>query len=248
MDFNVSDFVEDEKGLIAYILVLPLMAICVLILGYLFNIKLIKTSLQEKGMTWKLDVTNSCLVLVFYTQSLLMNGITYLVQDIYKYTGSSFCYVSKVLTHYGVLYMSSHTLVIAILKYILIVWWQKSLEIGKEKIKSLFFWINFLHPIFTILLEVLIRPDFFVVYDGYAYSDRCLGDPKNNLNGNGNRTLTKLHNICKIETPAETNYINYILHLMKVSSCWTQVVFFYMTLWNLLEAVIYCLIFKFMRR
>ena len=248
MDVDISDLAEEETGTVAYILILPIIAICVLTVGYVLHIKIIKTSFQEKDITWKLDVTNSFLVLAIYTHSFLMQGITYLIQDLHHYTGSSFCYLSKGFTHYSGLYISAHTLMIAVLKYILIVQWKRAYQMGKEKIIRFFFWLNFLHPILTILLEVLIRPDFFVAYDGYAYSDRCLGDPKNNLNGNGNRTLTKLHNICKIETPAETNYINYILHLMKVSSCWTQVVFFYMTLWNLLEAVIYCLIFKFMRR
>ena len=140
MDVDTSDFAEEEAGTVAYILTLPTIALCVLTVGYMLHIKIIKTSFQEKDITWKLDVTNSCLVSAIYTHSLLMQGITYLIQDLHHYTGSSFCYLSKVFTHYSGLYLSGHTLMIAGLKYILIVRWKRALEMGKEKIPPVNFW------------------------------------------------------------------------------------------------------------
>lgn len=71
MDVDTSDFAEEEAGTVAYILTLPTIALCVLTVGYMLHIKIIKTSFQEKDITWKLDVTNSCLVLPIYTHSLL---------------------------------------------------------------------------------------------------------------------------------------------------------------------------------
>ena len=245
MDFTSSDIFAADWVTISGILILPMITLCVLTFGIYFHVKIIKISIKEKEMTWKLDITNSCILTAHYFHTVFMNLFTYMVQDLHNYTGNWFCYVSKGLSYYGGFYMSGHTLIVVIMKYILVVHWQKVLEIGQNKIKEIFFWLNFLHPIFMLLIHVMVRPDFFVVWDGYQHIDRCLGDPKHNLEPGTNKSFTKLHNLCDIIQPPTENYFEFTISVFRITICWIQTVVFYIVFGNFLEVLFYCLIFKF---
>ena len=231
---------------VASVLALPFIAICVYVAGLYLHSKIIKVSMKEKDLTWKLDVTNSSLLIVHYTHSIIMHVITFLVQDLYKYTGEWFCYASKVATYYGNQYVQGHTLVVSIMKYILIVNWEWAREFGNEKITKIFFYVNFLHPILDILVHLFITPNFFWAYDGYQQIDRCLGDPKFNLVPGSNKSLTKLHNLCDLNEPQEGHDLEYALYFVRNGTCWAQIVIFYCILWNFLEILFYSRIFWFM--
>ena len=142
-------------------------------------------------------------------------------------------------------YMSAHSLIVAVLKYIIIIHWKK---FGKYTLKELFFFLNFLHPIFTITIQLIIRPDFFWAWDGYAQIDRCLGDPKNNWGPGNNKSQTKLHNICDIAEPPEEDYFDYTVYTSRWGTCWIQVICLYLITFNLFDILIYCRIFIFMKR
>ena len=199
-------------------------------------------------MTWKLDVTNSVFLLIHFGLKLLLHGITYLVQDISIYTGDWFCYLSKFIAYYLTLNTLAHSLVVSILKYLQIVHWGTSLEVGKEKIREIFFYLNFLHPIITISFHLIVRPDFFLAYDAYAEIDRCLGDPKNNWKENSNSSQTKLHNMCIFSAPTTEYTSKYILQAAGWGMCWFQVMVLYLISFNFFEILFYCRIFSFMRR
>ena len=217
--------------------------------GLYLHIKIIKTSRKEKGMTWKLDITNSCMLMVHHGHLIFMEGITFVVQDLYMYTGEWFCYTSKVIMYHGNVYTVGHTMIVSMLKYVIIVHWKKARNMGHEKIKQIFFWINLLYPTFQILIHLMFRPDYFVAYDALTRIERCLGDPNNVLGPNSNKTQMKLYNICQsFDAPSHENYFAYAVYILKSSVCWVQVITMYMIAWNFVEMFTYCRIFSFMRR
>ena len=200
-------------------------------------------------MTWKLDLTNSCLLLVHHGHCVIMDIITYIIHDLHTYTGEWFCYTSKVINYYGNLYTAGHSMIISLLKYIVIVHWKGVRRFGQEKVKQLFFWINLVYPCVMIAIQLLIRPDFFMIYDGFKRTDQCLGDPNNNWGPNSNRTQIKMHTICEILVePPHDHYFAYTIYVLRICICWTQVVFIYSVIWNLPEILVYNRIFAFMRR
>ena len=222
---------------------------CFLVVGCILHSQIFKTAKREKDITWKLDATNSCFVMIHYIQYTSMHLITYVIKDLYIYTGAWFCYVSTFVTYYGGWYVQAHSLIIGLLKYFIIVHWKRTREFGQRKVKTIFFWLNMLHPCIMIILWLIIYPDFFFVWDGYSHVDRCLGDPKHNLLPNSNATPTKIHNICIeiVANPPENN-IDYIVYICRSSLCWVQFVFSYFVLWNIFEIFVYFFIFRFMQR
>ena len=221
--------------------------------GVYFHVKIIQTSRKDKDLTWKLDITNSMIVLFHFFQSIFMHTITYIIKDLYLYTGEWFCYLFKVIANYTTFYMFGHALIISLMKYTIIVHWQKAREWGNEKVAMICFWINIIHPVISILSWLCIRTDFFWAYDGMAQIDRCLGDPKDMwVDGfekvMENKSLTKLHNLCEMNTPPGQDHTEYIIQIIRTGSCWIQVGYYYGAATNLLEMVVYFQLFVFMHR
>ena len=238
-----------QEELNSNIIIQIIFTICIFLTGIFFHVKVIKISKKEKEMTWKLDLTNSCLLIVHHGHCLIMDAITYIIHDLYTYTGEWFCYTSKVLNHYGNLYTVMHSMIISTLKYILIVHWKRARDIGKDKVKLAFFWINIFFPGLMVLLHSIIKPDFYLIYDGFARVDRCLGDPNNNWGPNSNRTQIKAHTVCKmLVAPSTEDHFAYTIYILRSSVCWTQIVFEYFVAWNVFEIFLYTRIFSFMRR
>ena len=243
---------ENEE---VYPILIALMVVAVLIycLGVYFHVKIIQASRKDKDLTWKMDIANSIIIILTFLLSIFMHTITYIIKDLYLYTGEWFCYLFKVIANYTTFYMFGHALIISLMKHTIIVHWQKAREWGNEKVAMVCFWINIIHPAISILSWLCIRPDFFWAYDGMAQIDRCLGDPKdmwvdNFENVMENKSLTKLHNLCQMNTPSQQDYTEYIIHTIKTCSCWLNVGYFYGAGTNLLEMIVYFKLFVFMHR
>ena len=151
---------ENEE---VYPILIALMVVAVLIycLGVYFHVKIIQASRKDKDVTWKLDIANSIILLFNFFQSMFMHTTTFIVKDLYLYTGEWFCYLFKVIANYTTFYMYGHAFIISLTKYTIIVHWKAAREWGNEKVAMLYFWINFTHPTISILIWLCIRPDFF---------------------------------------------------------------------------------------
>ena len=220
-----------------------------LVIGFVLHGKIIQTSKREKDMTWQLDFAHSCIAMIHFVHYPVMYIVTFLIEDLYLYTGSWFCYLSKIMTSYGQLYIQGHSLMVGLMKFFFIVHWQKAQEVGHERAKTLFFYLHLLHPAFTTVVRLIIRPNFFWAWDGHPHFDRCMGDPKNNWVPNTNTTQTKLHSLCMdLVSPPPGNHLEYAVYIFRSAICWLHLVIFYLILWNIFDIFLYFSIFKFMRR
>lgn len=243
---------EGEK---VHPIVIALMVIAGMIYfcGLYFHVKIIQVSRKDKDLTWKLDITNSVMILFHFFQSLFVHTITYIIKDLHMYLGEWFCYLFKVINTYTNFYVFGHALIISLTKHTIIVHWQKARDWGDEKITMLYFWINIIHPVISILIWLCIRPDFFWAWDGMAQIDRCLGDPKDIWVDSfekvmENKSLTKLHILCQMNIPPQQDYAESIIHIFRTCSCWLHVGYYYGVVTNFLEMIVYFHIFAFMHR
>ena len=217
--------------------------------GIYFHSKIIKVSLKDKEMSWQLDVIYSCVKVFVNTFAYFLYGVTYMVPNLHQFTGKWFCYASKIILHYNYVIIAYYTLTVAVLKYVVIVHWQWARGFGHDRIKKIFSIIlGFCIPIINILIYFAVRPDFLWAYDVNKQVDLCLGDPKGNWAEGSNQTQTKIHMLClKIEHATDDSF-NFFLSYFRKGICWVQVIFFYLTLWNLLDCAVYIKIFSSMKR
>ena len=218
------------------------------VVGIFFHTKIIKVCKKEKELTWKLDIFNSCSILFNYGTAIFMSGVTYINVDLYKYTGKWFCYTYKAINMYARSSISGHSAVISLLKYTIVVHYLKVRNIGQEKVKTIFFWIHVLYPIYINTVFSIVRPDYFNIYDAVSAANRCLGLSDVTSSQDGNKTANKLHNTCEIPEPTSKNSIEFVLYGCRISICWINVVLFYLNLWNIIECFLYFQTFRFMNR
>ena len=243
MDDTVANPISIPTQIAMCVLVL-----CVYALGVFLNTKIIIVSKKDKHATWRIDIFNSSMLMVHYAHVIVMYGVTYLVKDLYLYTGTWFCYTSKAITIYGNAHVTGHSFMISVLKWFLIVHWKKSRNFGEEKVKQIFFWLNIIYPLYILAMFNLVRPNFLFVYDAISQANRCLGKSDMVSSQDDNKSATKLHSICDLETPLDHISVEYIVYFGRKSICWLHVILAYSNVWNLLEIFIYCRIFLFMRR
>ena len=221
------------------------LVVCAYIIGIYLHSRVILVCKKEKEMTWKLDILNSCVVLINYGHVIIMYSLTYLVADLHSFTGNWFCYISKALTLYGNTLVISHSFLISLMKYVMIVFQQEIAAFGKTKMKSIFFWFNILYPIYLNGMVTLARPDYLVVYDGINQANRCLGRTDVYKNEN----YTKLLDLClNIPEPRQRMSFDYVVYIGRTSVCWFHIILFLLNFTNVLEIFIYYQIFKYMKR
>ena len=235
------------------LIMLMLVAIIIYLWGVYFHVKIIQVSKKDKDLTWRLDIANSITMIIVFLQAIIMHSITYIIRDLYLYTGQWFCYAFKVIGAYSAFYIMGHSLIISLMKYTVIVHWQKAREWGNERVAMVYFWINITFPVIYILIWLCIRPDFFLAYDNFAHIDRCLGDPKDMWVDSferleNNKSLTKLYDLCQMAAPLQEDSIEYTIHMIRTYSCWLYLGCNYATFSNLLELGVYFQLFSFLRR
>ena len=222
--------------------------LCTYIIGVFLHVKLIKASKKDKEMTWMMDICNSIFLLILFAHIIIMKTLTYLIENVQTYTGAWFCYTSKALTITFNAHVSGHTFIIAIMKYVMIVLHEKVRLIGKEKTQKIFLVINILYPVYLFSIFNLINFDFLFVYGAVSQANRCLGESELVSNMDSNKTAVRLHNLCEFSGSLDVWSFRNVLYLGRSIFCWFHVILVYLNLWNVIEAVVYYFVFKFMWR
>ena len=218
---------------------MPIIAIAIYVFGVVLHTKVIMVSKKDKDLTWKIDIANSIFVLSGFASLIIIYTLTDLMPNLYMYTGEWFCYVCKVISHYTMLYLSGHSMVISMMKYFIIVY-DENVRNLKDRLKIGFFWLNIFHPILNIVLQTTLNPDYIFQYDGYPRINKCLG----NLN------LTKItwYSMCEFNKPLEKTSVEYAIYIFKWSICTGQVVLMLSITLNLFDMFFYHRIFSYMKR
>lgn len=222
--------------------------LAVYLLGLNLHTKVIRVCRKEKHSSWTLDIIGSCVTIFYYGQMLIMRVITDIIDDLHSFTGEWFCYTYMAFHFYGLFHVSMHSMVIALFKYISIVWHNKAEDIGRDKIKTIFNLISIISPAFVIAIFLLSRPDFFTAYRGMHVTNTCLGRRDLNLTMSVNGSASKLHDLCEISEQIVEVSFETVVYIARRLLCWTNVILFYLNLWNVTECIIYIRIFGNMRR
>ena len=219
------------------------------IIGLNLHIHVISLSKKENNtITWKLNISNSLILLVLHLFSLIMHVATDAIPDLYIYTGEWFCYTWKVVAHCGGLYHIGHSLVVSILKYNIIVKWEKTITFGENRLKEICFWLNILHPIIGLAIHLMVRPDFIFVFSGISPSNTCLGEDINGDTHNRNVSQSHLSKLCDIPEDLHDNWFYHSVFIGRKILCVLQTIGIYLIALNIFEMFLYYRIFSFAYR
>ena len=230
---------EQNYSILAAISI-AIVTFCCYSIGLFLQLRIIRVSKKEKDLTWKIDISNSVCLLTYYGFSIFIHFITSIIPDLHTWTGPNFCYISKIFLHYGLLYTISHSAVVSMLKYYVIVRPDAPTVNEKESLKSKFFWMNLLHPMIHVSINLILTPDFYVEYGGFASVNKCLGVSK--------PAKTRLIQFCSFIKPPEAYSLDNFLYVVKRIICIVQSTSVYIVAFNLFDIFFYVAIFRHMKR
>ena len=192
-------------------------------------------------------------LVVLHLLTMIMHLVTDIVPDLHIYTGKWFCYSWKLLAHYGLLYHIGHSLVVAFLKYNIIVKWEKVINFGENRVQEICFWLNILHPLVGLAIHFMVRPDFIYAFSGISPSNRCLGEGTNDLNDVSMMQInatskSHLFKLCEIPENPHENWFYHSIFIGRKILCISQTIGIFIIAWNVFEIFFYYKIFSFAYR
>ena len=236
MDHFVDYHLSNQN--LGYTITTAMIVICIYIIGVCLHLKIVKVSKKEKDLTWKLDVANSIVVLFVYALRIFISTINFIIKDLHTFTGKWFCYASRLVFEYHVEYVSGYSLIISMFKYFVTVHGEILMPF-QGNVTLAFLVINFIHPILSIFLHLILVPDYFVRSMSFEAINQCLG-------GSINNTMETMA-VCSNEIVDQFSFVG-VLYILRRCFCSTRVLLHLMIVFNFFEMFFYFKIFAYMKR
>ena len=209
--------------------------------GLFVQIKTISACKEDQGKTWKIHVTHSIVLTIFYGYTIPFHAITYSVPFLSKYTGSWICYTASFISLYCFQSIMANSLLIVVEKYFFIVHAIKCIKFGETRVQKYFFWINLLHPLLLTIVAM-----FTTNVEQRSALKSCFGKTTEDLQ-EYNISSPRSFEIpgCPSNNPKKHSLaVFYVLHFVCASRWIINVIF----ATNLIEGFCYYKIFKKMKR
>ena len=210
-------------------------------IGLFLNVKIIQQNKVEKHKTWLLHISHAVVTTIHFGFRVPFQAITYFVPHLSSHIGSWICYIAAFNSFYGFQELTTHSLWIALEKYILIVHHLKARVFGEDKIEKIFFWLNVMCPVFLSTIPMVTND-----YDNRAEVRNCFGVTDKTVQPSNSSSSGRVNFLfCDVSGYSETMVIvPYIVQFFCTSRALVNIV----VATNLLEGFFYYKIFKSMKR
>ena len=204
-------------------------------IGLFIQIKTIVVCKTEKNKTWQIHISHSVVMIIVFAVRIFFLALSHSSPNIFSDNERWILYIFTFENIYGRHSIPSHSLIIAIMKYVFVVHATKARVFGEDKAKKIFLFINFAFPMilaicFTVSRDFSCIGHFTLLFKSKRNEDKeyrfCF---LNNMTGKIKESKT---------------FISYTQVFMGVF----HVFVFGFTLTNLLEAFFYFKIFQSMKR
>ena len=210
-------------------------------IGFFLHIKIIHVCNVERNKTWLVQISHAIVTTIHFGIRIPFQIITHFIPNLSSHIGSWVCYIGAFNNFFGYQEISSHSLWVAIEKYILIVHTIKARSFGDNKVEKIFCWIHVVYPCLGSAIAMLTtnhatRAD---VKSCFGISDEDLQSGNSTTGGRGNFLF------CDVSQYADTSLIlSYVIQFFCVSRTLTN----FVVISNIPEAFFYYKVFKTMKR
>ena len=219
----------------------------IFLLGLHFQIQIIISSIREKGVTWRIDMCNSIVMIFFYSFRIIFEIITYFIPVLYPYTGRWFCWIALFINLFGATFIISHSLVVSAYKYVYIVHNDLVRYIGGNNVSIASMGLSLLLPALLTLMFVM-RP----TIPTYSSIYNCLGMEVEKSAHVNESSAVKVQRLlfCGFDDFSDTEYglMDYFINIINMMGCFISVAIVAAIIANITEAFLYLKIFSFIKR
>ena len=149
----------------------------IFLVGFYLQIKTFLVVEKERELAWKLYISHGVVILIYYPSCMFMQATaTHLLYPLADVTGDWLCHMMSFLKIHGITVMYTHSIAIAIFRFIFVVHRQDVAEWGKRKVEEICFWLIAGLQI-LISLSLFTNPNTLDVLGHTEYS-ACFGIAK----------------------------------------------------------------------
>ena len=249
-DYNISNMDEDPESIDLHSFTAAITTLLVFFfIGLYIQIKIIIVSMREKGVNWKVNIVHSIVMMTFFGVRISFEIVTYFIPSLHLYTGSWFCYLTLFVNQFGVASVLSHSLVVAIYKYIYVMHNDFILSIGENKASSISAWISILLPL-VLGISFTARPSSFLSYSSVLNCLAMKVEKDTHANVPWSRIFKYYFTCGFADSTDHTRYklFNLFINIIAILGCSLTSALLVVIVLNILEVVCYCRLFAFARR
>ena len=246
MNYNQTNIDDENIGFNSFFLQTSLIALLFSI-GLYLQIKIVIVSIQEKDVTWKIDVCHSVVMIAYFSFRILFEVSTYLVPSLHQYTGKWLCHFALFVEVFCGLSLVCHSLVVATYKYIFIVHQDLIRVVGVYKASLISFWTSLCFPA-VLAVSTMLRPSLPPI----ASITKCLGNGKVHWITENNRSESVMKTLffCGFDDYANENTsgFSHFMDVINISGCFLTSALYLAIMANVMKIFFYQRIFAFMKR
>ena len=212
-----------------------------LIIGVYLQFKIVHVCNVERNKTWRVQIFHAIVLTIHFAIRVPFQAITHFVPNLSSHIGSWVCYIGALNNFFSLQEISSHSLWVAIEKYIFIVHHIKARGFGNNRIEKIIFWVHVAYPCLGSTIAMLTtnhetRAD---VKSCFGFTDEVVLSNSTSTSGRRNFFL------CDVSGFAETSLsLSYVIQFFCVCRTLTN----WVVVTNLPEAFFYYKVFKTMKR
>ena len=223
-----------------------LLLVLIYLVGLYLQIKTIMISKQNKDMTWKIDISHSIIMIIYYAFKIVFETIAHGIPKLSLFTGSWFCHLVLFINLYGMASIVGHSLHTSIHKYVFIEHQETVNNFGMEKARQISLWIYILNPA-VFAVSWMVRPH----YRAIVSVNRCHGLQLQEPGKAANETIGEIAErlfFCGLRDYDGYNSVDYFIYVASQVYCFLQTVLILIVVGNIIEIFFYKKIFYYMKR
>ena len=240
---------EKENINVTLVLLYIVFVSILFLIGLLLQIKIIKTARQEKPVTWITEIFHSIVMIIHFSLVLFDEVIVYMIPD---YIGGGWiCILLRFIQRCGVVTITSHSMLISVHKYIVIV---NRIRDNSERLKLetfllvLYLIFSILWSAATFIRDVSSIPIFYSSENCFTLRIWKSENTDGKLDIAQADQSTKFASFCKFGGNHENYNGDNFIYFMTELYCIAQTILYGMIAFNILEALVYYKIFRFIKR
>ena len=239
---NERGFVMDNINLYHQPLPEPLHAIAfcfvrtlLVIFAEFVQVKVLRSIKKENGIINKVATLYILTLMVAGPYFLIMSTLIDLIHPVHKILGKWFCYVNEFVGFLLFNITAFHSFAVALMRYVFIVHRQTTIKYGKEKCKTMFFFLSFFIPVAIDIFGIINNQEL----DPIAGLRRCKGvDHKMFLVKSSTLDAPKLP-FCEYKLLPEDGQFGEVFAVLRYIHCIVTICIYLIMGFNFMEGFIY---------
>ena len=131
----------------------------IFVIGLPINIRIVLLCWKSRkdNQTWQLHIVYSMSCTIFFAFIIPFSLLSHTIPHLSRYTGEGICYFSSFTILFNTWIIHINSLLVAVVKYILIVHWNNALLFGHAKIQWIMFSFSFLIPLYLAVVSTWLK-------------------------------------------------------------------------------------------